>query len=54
MLQSILSGLDLLYKAQVLHRDISPENIMIQKKTAHRFCWILALRAKSSAVCRNH
>ncbi|MFC6520366.1 serine/threonine protein kinase [Undibacterium arcticum] len=34
MLQSILSGLDLLYKAQVLHRDISPENIMIQKNGA--------------------
>ena len=34
MLQSVLSGLDLLYKAQVLHRDISPENIMIQKNGA--------------------
>ena len=30
MLQSILAALEALYKVQILHRDISPENIMIQ------------------------
>ena len=30
MLQSILEALEALYKVQILHRDISPENIMIQ------------------------
>ncbi|MES2071492.1 MAG: serine/threonine-protein kinase [Pseudomonadota bacterium] len=30
MLRSILGALDTLYSAQILHRDISPENIMIQ------------------------
>ena len=30
MLQSILKALEALYKVQILHRDISPENIMIQ------------------------
>jgi serine/threonine protein kinase len=30
MLKPILEGLDALYKARILHRDISPENIMIQ------------------------
>lgn len=30
MLQSILEALDALYKVQILHRDISPDNIMIQ------------------------
>jgi serine/threonine protein kinase len=30
ILKPILEGLDALYKARILHRDISPENIMIQ------------------------
>jgi len=30
VLKSILEALDALYKTQILHRDISPENIMIQ------------------------
>ena len=30
MLQSVLEALEALYRVQVLHRDISPENIMIQ------------------------
>ncbi|GGC82846.1 serine/threonine-protein kinase [Undibacterium terreum] len=31
MLRSILGALETLYSAQILHRDISPENIMIQR-----------------------
>lgn len=31
MLKSILEALDALYKVQVLHRDISPDNIVIQQ-----------------------
>lgn len=34
MLQSILEALEALYRVQVLHRDISPENIMIQTNGA--------------------
>ena len=34
ILQSILEALEALYKVQILHRDISPENIMIQKNGA--------------------
>jgi serine/threonine protein kinase len=34
ILQSILEALEALYRVKILHRDISPENIMIQKDGA--------------------
>jgi serine/threonine protein kinase len=47
--RQILDALDTLYHARILHRDVSPDNIIVQK-TVMRCCWILAQHVRLSVT----